>query len=171
MAPWSRLTARAGDTSKRCAVAALVLVCLALALDRGWATCPFALAFGIPCPGCGLTRAAQRLLHADWQGAVRLHPLSPLLVPFVGVAALRWLVDYVRGSSAAHRPQSGPAFLRCGPGAARLLLAVLIGVWGARFLGAWGGPVLVGDAAERSAPRQAYRVAEGSLAAGSRAVK
>jgi hypothetical protein len=95
---------------------------------------------------------------------MRLHPLSPLLVPLVGVAALRWLVDYVRGSSAAPPQRALPSWR---PGAAPLLLVVMFGVWGARFLGVWGGPVLVGDA-ELSAPRQAHRVAEGSLAAGSR---
>lgn len=147
--------------SKRCAAAALVLAFAALALHRGWVICPFALAFGIPCPGCGLTRAAERLLHADWRGAMRLHPLSPLLVPIVGFAALRLLVDYVGGASGP--PQFGPAFVRSRPRAAPLLLALMFGVWGARFLGAWGGPVLVGDAVESSAGAHADRLSEGAF--------
>lgn len=38
--------------------------------------------FGIPCPGCGMTRAYVRLLQFDVVGAFRLHPMfwaAPIL--------------------------------------------------------------------------------------------
>ena len=30
---------------------------------------------GIPCPGCGMTRAYIRVLHLDFAGAFRFHPM------------------------------------------------------------------------------------------------
>lgn len=32
---------------------------------------------GLPCPGCGMTRAVSALLHGDWHTAMLYHPLSP----------------------------------------------------------------------------------------------
>lgn len=40
---------------------------------------------GIPCPGCGMTRAYLRLLHFDISGAFFMHPLFllPPAFPFI----------------------------------------------------------------------------------------
>lgn len=35
--------------------------------------------FHLPCPFCGLTRATARLAQGDWAGALRYHPLAPLV--------------------------------------------------------------------------------------------
>ena len=37
--------------------------------------CLFELAFGIPCPGCGMTRAALALLQLDFAAAFSYHPM------------------------------------------------------------------------------------------------
>ena len=37
--------------------------------------CPFFLLFGIPCPGCGMTRAYLALFHGDIVQAFSMHPL------------------------------------------------------------------------------------------------
>ena len=45
--------------------------------------CPFKLLTGVPCPGCGMTRAYLYLFEGDIQGAFYFHPLFwliPLLV-------------------------------------------------------------------------------------------
>lgn len=44
---------------------------------------------GLPCPGCGMTRAFAALAKADWGAAWQLHPFAYLLA--VELAAL-WLV-------------------------------------------------------------------------------
>jgi hypothetical protein len=42
--------------------------------------CPFLHVTGIPCPGCGLTRATYFLLHGDFRTAMRFHAFAPVLV-------------------------------------------------------------------------------------------
>jgi hypothetical protein len=57
----------------------------------GWA-CPFKAAFGIPCPGCGLSTAVGFLLHGNWHAAVTTHAFAPIflfgLVFVLGVSLL-----------------------------------------------------------------------------------
>ena len=58
--------------------------------------CPFHGLTGLPCPGCGLTRAGARLLEGDWAAMWRLHPFAPYFalwaVLLAGAALLpgRW---------------------------------------------------------------------------------
>lgn len=52
--------------------------------DDGPTICPFALATGMACPGCGMTRAASYLVRGDLGAALGYHPLVPLLA--LGVA-------------------------------------------------------------------------------------
>lgn len=97
---------------------------------------------GIPCPGCGLTRATLALLRGDVALAYHFHPLvfvlSPVYIGALGMAA--W--DFVSGPSPKRKPRidvtSGRVTLF-----AIALLVLVFGVWGARFLGFLGGPVPV----------------------------
>ena len=38
--------------------------------------CLFAEITGLPCPGCGLTRATSTLLHGDWLTSWQFHPFA-----------------------------------------------------------------------------------------------
>jgi len=115
----------------------------ALAVQHDFPLCPLAGSVGIPCPGCGLTRATLALLHGDLRGALHLHPLVLLLTPLVVslVVATAW--DLLR------RPQQKPrAAALFGNGrvvsiAAAGLLVLTLSVWLARFAGYLGGPVPV----------------------------
>ena len=56
----------------------------------GW-QCPLLHAFGIPCPGCGLTRACLALLHGEWQQALTIHAFAlfmPLALIFISIGVL-----------------------------------------------------------------------------------
>ncbi len=39
--------------------------------------CPFHTVTGLPCPGCGLSRALLSLASGDWAAALRFHPFTP----------------------------------------------------------------------------------------------
>ncbi len=41
--------------------------------------CPLRFLLGIPCPGCGMTRALAHLARGEWRPALALHPLAPLV--------------------------------------------------------------------------------------------
>ena len=57
----------------------------------GW-HCPIRHGLGLPCPGCGLSRAVTALFHADWQTSMTYHAFAPLflvaLIILVGVNLL-----------------------------------------------------------------------------------
>jgi len=114
--------------------------------------CPVAELLRVPCPGCGMTRAALALISGDVAGALRLQPLSPAVVPIAVAFAAHELLAYVRFGRARPERLRG----RWSKRALAALVALLIGVWIARFFGAFGGPVrvsshLLGRAAERPA--------------------
>lgn len=51
--------------------------------------CPIRLATGVPCPGCGMSRAVASLLIFSWGGAFYYHPLVFMLPLFLWAVAGR----------------------------------------------------------------------------------
>ncbi len=117
---------------------------LSIAVSLGVPVCPMAASLGVPCPGCGLTRATWELLSGNGAAAFHLHPLVipivPLAVAFTlrallaDFGAARWLGRSVPRVSTQLSHSLQTAF-------SWALLAALIGVWLARFAGLLGGPV------------------------------
>jgi len=101
--------------------------------SEGPTFCPFALCTGTACPGCGMTRAASALIRGDFDAAMTLHPL----VPLVGLQlAIGW-VWYLLTRSGRAQPLSS-----------RTVNAILIGtglvvlaVWVTRLLSGTLPPV------------------------------
>ena len=85
-----------------------------------------------------MTRATFALLRGDFARAYALHPLSVVLVPFLGAVALRQIARYVQTGNAWSDPL--PRWIE--PIAAALML-LLLGVWIARCCGLLGGPVSI----------------------------
>ncbi|MCS7297203.1 MAG: DUF2752 domain-containing protein [Bacteroidia bacterium] len=56
--------------------------------DKGPSICPSVLLLQVECPGCGLTRATQHLLHLEWQTAIDYNPLVLISTP---ILAWLWL--------------------------------------------------------------------------------
>jgi hypothetical protein len=52
--------------------------------------CLFRRLTGIPCPGCGMTRAFAHLAKGEWAAAARDHPLAFPLAAEIVLAWLAW---------------------------------------------------------------------------------
>ena len=64
----------------------------------GWA-CPFKSLFGIPCPGCGLTTAADQLIHGQINASLHTHAFASIFVlAFLVMAAAVFLPEKQRGN-------------------------------------------------------------------------
>lgn len=50
--------------------------------------CPFHLATGVCCPGCGMTRSCLSLVRGEWAAAFGFHPLSFALLPLACLFAV-----------------------------------------------------------------------------------
>jgi hypothetical protein len=111
----------------------LLLIALLLASDL--LVCPARFAFGIPCPGCGLTRATLALLHGDLAEAHHLHPLVLVLLPIV----LWMLVRTSLVSSGLLARDSFDPLDKLPTWFYWVLLVVFVGVWVARLAGGLGG--------------------------------
>ena len=61
-----------------CAAAGAQVVLVFAGLP-GW-LCPMKAATGIPCPGCGLTRACAALFRGDLSASLRTHAYAPVIV-------------------------------------------------------------------------------------------
>jgi hypothetical protein len=73
-------------------------------LTSGPSFCPFKVATGLPCPGCGLTRSSVALLQGDLVMSLYYHPLGVAIL--VGAVAVG-LVDFLAWRR-GRRPGAAP---------------------------------------------------------------
>ncbi len=69
-----------------CLCVAAAVLALALYL-HGIIVCPVRCFFGIPCPGCGMTRALLSALRLDFSAAFAYHPLWVAVLPAAALIA------------------------------------------------------------------------------------
>jgi hypothetical protein len=134
---------------KRLGIVALLAAPFALGIAAKVPLCPSAALLGIPCPGCGLTRATLALLHGDLASALRFHPLVFVLAPaYLGLLAMV-AIGYVRGTpvwatgGAAPGQPRGLLFSKTVTRLTWVLVVLVFAVWISRFFGWFGGPVPV----------------------------
>ena len=87
--------------------------------------CPTALTVGVPCPGCGLTRAFGLATHGRFREAFDYHALWPLVL---GYFAFLWI--YQIAESVNGEPPKLPTYRIAG-----IAISVLLGFWAVRL--AW----------------------------------
>ncbi|SHI59838.1 Protein of unknown function [Clostridium cavendishii DSM 21758] len=61
----------------------ILIICIALFIILTKGMCIIKAITGIPCPGCGLTRAHLALLRLDFKTAFHYHPLFFIVIPFI----------------------------------------------------------------------------------------
>lgn len=76
------------------AVAAAQVAAVAAGVG-GW-PCPLKSATGIPCPGCGLTRASVALLRGEFATAFGAHAFAPVLLGGLAAFAVAALLPAAR---------------------------------------------------------------------------
>ncbi len=130
--------ARASDALRR-ALVVLPLTSAVFAVSVTWrvsdlpgvALCPFRAVTGLPCPGCGMTRAFCSIGHGDLARAFGYNALAPfvfLAAMLVWAHALATLLKLDSARAALER-------LRPTESAGRVMLAVTLAWWAARLLG------------------------------------
>ncbi|HZE97808.1 MAG TPA: DUF2752 domain-containing protein [Planctomycetota bacterium] len=83
------------------------------------------LLLGMPCPGCGITRALGLVTHGRFRDAFDYHPLWPLLLAYFTFLWIYQIVESVRGE-----PPKLPTYRIAGAA-----IVVLLGFWAVRL--AW----------------------------------
>ena len=85
----------------------VVIVCAVLGVGHmlGYSLwpCVFAKTTGLPCPGCGMTRAIAALLHGKWKEALRFHPMSPAFLVLGIMLVVSAVLDKTRRVRLAER--------------------------------------------------------------------
>ncbi|MDR0758050.1 MAG: DUF2752 domain-containing protein [Tannerella sp.] len=61
--------------------------------------CPFLLATGLKCPGCGSQRAIHSLLHFDFNSAFSSNALLIVSIPYIILLLAGYIVRHVRPQS------------------------------------------------------------------------
>ncbi len=98
----------AGQTNKRvqwlCVVGACacasVPIYVANPSDVGfYPRCPIHSLTGFYCPGCGTTRALHQLMHGNLGAALRLNPLTLLLLPVLAYSWLSFTLEVFKGKA------------------------------------------------------------------------
>jgi len=139
--PRGSLTPSFGLRLRRAFGAGLLLAGAGLVLLSGVVHCPIALVLGVPCPGCGTTRAARALLACDFSRAFRIQPAAPIVVLALALLAARgvWLVAREGHARSVSEGKFGRALIGALLASALLELCV----WTVRWFGLLGGPLPV----------------------------
>jgi hypothetical protein len=109
---------------------AAFLQVLLVSLRLGGWPCPFFHTLGIPCPGCGMTRATLFLIQGQWKQAFVMHAFAPALL--VALALIFFCTISPRAY--AERMAQRAEFLERYTGLTTLLIGGLILYWLARLV-------------------------------------
>ena len=92
--------------------------------------CPMLHGLGIPCPGCGASRACGALVRGEWHTALRLHAMAPFFL----LAVVLFAAAAVLPARGRDRVISWVETVERWTGLTQVLLAILFIYWLARLL-------------------------------------
>jgi hypothetical protein len=70
-------------------------------VESGPVVCGSRLLWGVPCPGCGLTRAFSFMSHGEFGAAMRFNALAPLAAAYLAALWLYYVLYAARGEPPA----------------------------------------------------------------------
>lgn len=95
----------------------------------GW-ECAFFRVTGVPCPGCGLTRACMLLLKGQLQASIKFHAFAPIFVVLISMLIICTVLPRTVTESFINKAET----LERQTGITILILGGLILYWLARLL-------------------------------------
>jgi hypothetical protein len=130
--------ARASDAARR-ALFVLPLTSAVFAVSAAWRVselpglvlCPFRAVTGLPCPGCGMTRAFCSIGHGEFARAFGYNALAP----FVFVAAMLLWAHALSTVLKLDSARAALERLKPSPRVTRIMLAVTLAWWVVRLCG------------------------------------
>jgi hypothetical protein len=135
--PNRRLSALGSGARAELAMLLVFGLLLLLLLVTGLPICPTAGILGVPCPGCGMTRAALSLFSGHPLEALRHNPSVFLVLPgLMGWGGLAQLQRRRRARGLG----SWPLFERATLWGTLGIGVAMVALWGLRFFGYFGGP-------------------------------
>jgi hypothetical protein len=135
------MTATASSRIGRASLVVFVWSLAVVPVALGVKQCTIAKVFHHPCPGCGLTRAANLMLDGHIGASLHMHPLvAPIIAGHIVVALATIHATWTTGTPFYfYQSKLGRAALWF----IGIVYAAAILLWIARFFGALGGPVPV----------------------------
>jgi len=117
------------------ALAGLAILQLALTAAglRGW-QCPIHVVFGVPCPGCGLSKAMALFIQGKWQAAIHTHAFAPIILAAVILLATGALMPRRIQAKLSLRVET----LERRTGIVAILVLFMFIYWGLRLSGVFG---------------------------------
>lgn len=61
-------------------------------VTEGPVLCPVRLGIGLPCPGCGVTRAFSFMAHGEFGRAIQFNAIAPLATAYLGAVWLYYAI-------------------------------------------------------------------------------
>ena len=92
--------------------------------------CPFFKVTGLPCPGCGLTRACLLLLQGDVHGSFRFHAFAPVFIVLISMMLIATVLPKTVAEPLIHKAET----LERKTGITIIIFSGLILYWLARLL-------------------------------------
>ncbi len=80
------------SSSRRLVLPLIFVAYLVFAFFLTGSPCVFRVVTGVPCPGCGLTRAGIAFLHLDFRLAFFYHPMVFLILPGIFYILIQSLI-------------------------------------------------------------------------------